>query len=145
MNRFLSVAALTLIFAAGCGDGSTEPVDPRAAAAGTYTLASYNSASLPALYFQNSAGRIDVISGSMVLRADGSFTETINLRTTYTSGAAPGNTPIVENGTFAVTGTQITFTLPPSGSAGGFSWTGAISGNVVSYTYEGDAWRYQKS
>lgn len=128
----------------GSKDSTAPPADPHVAAAGTYYMVTFNNGPLPQTVFTNAAGRVEVSGGNLVLRGDRSFTETRILRTVFNSGATPETTPLVDNGTFAIVGTQITFTLPASGTAPAFSYTGAISGDVLSYTFEGDAFTYQR-
>jgi hypothetical protein len=80
----------------------------------------------------------------MALRQDHSFTETRNSRIVYTDGSISPNSAAVDNGTFAVVGSQVTFTIPASGSNSAFSYTGAYSGGVVTYTFDAISYRYQK-
>lgn len=139
MRRILVLATAFAIVACG-GDGPTSPSNQPA---GSYSLIQVNGASLPATFFQNSAGHVEVVSGTLVLRPDGSYTETRNNRLVYVSGATE-STSLVENGTYAITGTQVTFTIPASGSQGALSYTGAISGGSVTYTWNNIAYRYSK-
>lgn len=144
MRRHFLTAALVAVSITACGGDSTAP-DPIAAVAGSYTLTQVNGATPPVTVFQNTAGRIEYISGTMTLRTDGSYTETSTLRTIYNSGAAPQVNSLNENGTFTVVGSTLTFSVPPSGGDSGFSYTGAVSGGALTYTYEGMARRYQKN
>jgi hypothetical protein len=147
MHRFITRLAVITLFAttSACGGGDSTAPDPKAAVAGTYTLTQINGGNLPVTVFANTAGRIELTGGSLTLRSDGSYTESLAARTVYTSGAAPQTTTDNENGTFTVIGSQITFSIPPSGSSSGLSYTGAVSGGVLTYTYEGNAFRYQKN
>jgi hypothetical protein len=88
------------------------------------------------------AGRIDVISGALTLRADRSFTEARDIRTT--SGTTSRVDTARDNGGYSVTGTQITFTIPPTGSQAAISYTGAASNSEVAYTWNNVAYRYRK-
>lgn len=139
-------AILGIAFLAGCGGSgdSTAPVDPSQAAVGNYALTQVNGGPLPATFFQNSAGRVEYTSGSMALRPDLSFTETRNSRIVYTDGTMSPNSAAVDNGTFTVVGSQVTFTIPAQGSSAAFSYTGAFSAGVVTYTFDGIAYRYQR-
>lgn len=137
---FLLAGALTL---AACGGSDSTAPNPNAAAFGNYSLNQVNGSPPPVTIFSNSAGRIDVTGGSMSLRSDLSFSETRNFRLVYSDGTSE-STPAVDNGTFSVTGSQITFTIPASGADPAFSYTGAVSGGVVTYTYNGASYRYQK-
>lgn len=139
----ISRIAVALIFLAfGCK--STDSTGPKIGAeVGTYLLATVNGGGLPAIIFQNPAGRITVNSGSFLLREDHSYLETRNLNLVFTTGGQQSSTS-VENGTYSVTGTQITFSIPASGSTAAFSYTGAVQSGVLTYTFDGIAYRYQK-
>lgn len=141
MRAFILCGLLAAM--AGCGGDVTAP-NPNAAVVGNYVLSQVNGVTPPMVYFQNGAGRIDILSGSMSLRSDLSYTQTVTDRITYTDGTPTQTLPIVENGTFSVTGTQITFTIPASGSSGALSYTGAASAGVVSYTYANDSYQFRR-
>lgn len=142
MRQITALAALVLL--AACGDGGTEPVDPRAEAAGTYALSAVNNGSLPVLYLEDAEERVEFTGGTFTLRADGSYTETLILRVTYANGAPDEDVPLVENGTFTLVGSAATFSVPPSGGNEGYSYTGAIADGVLSYTAGAFTLRYQK-
>jgi hypothetical protein len=138
------IAALAIVLGvAACGGDASGPgeSDPYAQAAGSYALTTANG-QLPYTYFQNSAGRAEIWGGTLVLRADRSYTETLNTRAVFTSGAPSQTSNAVENGTYTIVGTQITFTIPPSGGNAGLSYTGALSNRTLTYTYEGIAMSY---
>lgn len=142
MRHLMAVAALVLL--AACGDGGTEPVDPRVAAAGVYTLTAVNDGPLPGLYYEDEVLRADFTSGTFTVRADGSYTESITVRVTYKNGDPTETIPFVENGTYTLVGTGATFSVPPSGGQPGYSYTGTIGDGTVSYEFDGLAMRYQK-
>ncbi len=149
MKRLTSLLFLFAgVACGGSGDKPTAPatpVDPAVAAAvGTYTLTQVNGSALPALYFQNSQERFDFVSGSLVIRANKSYTKTQNLRITYPSGAAPKTSSGVENGTLSITGSQVTFFAPEGGVGAAFSYTGAYASGVVTSTLEGFSFGYTK-
>jgi hypothetical protein len=142
MKRTFWATAVFVTFMAGaaCSD-SSGPKLP--AEVGTYTLATVNSGGLPAVVFQNSAGRIVILGATMLLREDKSYLETRNYNTVLTTGESSPTT-ITENGTYGVVGTQITFTIPASGSNAALSYTGAVSDGKLTYTYSGISYQYQK-
>jgi hypothetical protein len=145
MMRRVFALALGLVVAACGGDASGPNVeDPYAAAAGTFTLTTANG-QLPYVFFQNSAGRAEIYGGSMVLRQDRSYTETLNARAVFNTGAPPTNSNNVESGTYTIVGSQVTWTVPPSGADAGFSYTGALSGRTLTYTYDGIAYVFTKN
>ena len=138
------VAAFAFVLAlAGCGGGDSTGPSPFDAAVGSYQLTQVNGSTVPMVYYQSTAGTIEVLSGSMSLRSDHSYTQTLTLKATYSDGTSE-TVPTVENGSFNVTGSQITFTIPASGTDPAFSYTGAVDNGVVTYTYEGDSFRYEK-
>lgn len=130
---------------AGCGgDSSGPPPDPAIAAAGSYSMMTYNGSALPALFFSNAAGTIEITAGTEVLRADHSYDESWSTRTTYNAGYGCGcvqnSTDAVEGGNFDLVGTTITF-HPSDGSA---AYTGAVSNGVLTYTVGSLSVKYQK-
>jgi hypothetical protein len=133
MKRMAMV--LLLATASACGDST----GPSGSVAGTYTLRRMDGSTMPALYFQNIAGRIDILSGSLVLRADKSYTQTRVIRLTYyPSGDTETSTSTYDSGIYEVVGTQITF------SGAGDSYIGAVAGRAVSYTYDAHSWRFER-
>jgi Magnesium chelatase, subunit ChlI C-terminal len=133
-HALLTLAVLAIT--AGCW---TEPHDQAFAAAGTYNMVAANNGPLPYTSMSNAAGPVEVLGGKMTLRSDRSYMKTNVLRTTF--GAMPETDATVENGTFSIDAGETTFSIPPSHGRPGFSYTGAISGNVVSYTYNGASYR----
>ena len=142
MRQLTALAALVLL--ASCGDGGTEPVDPRIAAAGVYALTSVNGAPLPALYDQIPEARADFVGGTFTLRADGSYTESFTLRVTYTNGDPAEDVPFVENGTYTLAGSSATFTVPPSAGEEGYNYSGTVSDGVLTYSAGDFTLRYVK-
>lgn len=141
-RRFTLLAVLLLApFLPGCKGDS--PTDPTPKAQGTYTLKTVNATALPAVIFQSADGRIEIISGTTVLRADNSYTETLQARVIYTSGGSE-TTPLVESGTYSVTGSTVTFTVPANAGEPSFSYTGAVSGRTLTYTYDGLSFTYER-
>lgn len=135
-----------VLVAAACGGGHdvTAPPDPALAAVGTYTLVSVNGEPMPAKYNDYSWGTVKIASGTLALRSDRSFTETLVANTTYTDGSPPSTQNVIINGTYQVTGTQVTFTLPADVDGPAFSYTGAVGNGAVSYTYDGRSYEYRK-
>jgi hypothetical protein len=136
----LLIACCAFLVACG-GSDSSGPKTP--GYVGAYSLVGINGGGLPGTVFQNSAGRIVITGATMTLRADNSYLETRNYNTVLTSGATTPSSAS-ENGSYAVVGTQLTFTIPASGTAAAFSYTGAVSGNTLSYTFEGISYQYQR-
>lgn len=137
-----AAALAALLLAIGCKSDSTAPSDTTA---GNYVLATVNGGGLPAIIGENSAGRLTINSGTMLLRDDKSYVNTRNFVVTLTTGEATPTTTI-DPGNYAVVGTQITFTIPVSeiGGTVPFSYTGAVASGVLSYTYSGISYVYRK-
>jgi hypothetical protein len=106
--------ALTLALAAcGGGDDATGPSTIESAA-GVYPLRSYNGGTLPLVVGQSATqGTLELTSGHVTLKGDGTFVEAISYKFT-----PPGVGAVVEvdsstsNGRYAVQATQILFTFP---------------------------------
>lgn len=110
---------------------------------GTYTLISINTQTLPVTVFASNAGRIDVTDATLVLRSDLTYTETLSRHLVPATGAAYSDV-VVENGSYTVAGNVVTFTmLTPDGNPL-FSYTGAVDGNTITYSFRGDSYTYRK-
>jgi hypothetical protein len=140
LKRIRIAVVLAATVSLACSS-STEPKTP--SYVGVYGLALVNAGGLPATVFQNSAGRDVLLNGTMTIRSDGSYTETLNYSVVLISGAATPETN-TENGQYTVVGSQITFTIPAQGTTAAFSYTGAVSGSSLTYTYSGTSYTYQK-
>ena len=140
MRKLLPLLLALIVPLAACGD-SSGPSEPRYD--GTYNMVQVNNQGVPVTIQQSTSGRIEITGGTLVLRPDFSYQETINLRGIPASGA-PITDRIIENGTYTVVGNTITFTVPASAGERAFSYTGAISGNTVTYTSGGISFVYRK-
>lgn len=118
MRKFLLLVALLFPLSA-CGD---DPTDPTQAVVGTYTLVQVNGANLPALVLQNATGRYELLSGTLTLRSDQSFSQILTVRLT-----PPGSSfPLSEIGTFSVSGNTVNFQ-----TSAGATYSGTLSGNML--------------
>ena len=141
MKRILGLGFAMFALASCKGTDSTGPSrnDP----VGEYLLATLNGGGLPSIIFENSAGRITLDNATMLLRSDHSYVETRNYRTHYANGSETLS-PEVENGSYAIVGTQITFSIPATGGNAAFSYIGATSSGDLTYTYQSVAYLYRK-
>jgi hypothetical protein len=107
-------AAVPLLFAACTDNGIFNPLDD---AAGTYQLTVYKGASIPHTYtvqpgdpvwsgVMPNGGSYSVDDGNLVLRSDGSFTETNNYTITP-AGSSSQPSYFVSQGSWNVSGTQL--------------------------------------
>ncbi len=146
ITRALRTAAIVTCAAAlACGGGdSTGPADdPYAAAAATYTLVSLNGRALPATVFQDATVRVDITSASLVMRANRTFTETID-GLVIMGTAQPVPEHQVHNGSFVLNGTAASFNVPAANGFPTFSFSGTLTGNVLLYTDENATYRYER-
>lgn len=135
------LATLALVALASCsGDG---PTGTETRIDGTYTLRQANGAAVPTTVAQNEFGRLEITSGTMVLRQDRSYTETLQLRVVYTDGTSETDAAI-ENGSYEVAGSTVTFTVPSSVAQEGYSYNGQVDGKVLTYSGGGLSVRYER-
>jgi hypothetical protein len=123
MRRFL-LAGLAMLLVACGGDKATGPET----LSGTYTLRTVDGKTVPAVVFEDSQERDEVLSGSITLSSDKSWSGIRAVRATdlTSSQVFPQTFPI--GGTYAVSGGSITLTdtanqLLLSGSVGGGTLT----------------------
>jgi hypothetical protein len=144
-RRLLGSVLLATVALIGCSDdddddGGTTPTN----VTGTYNLTLVNGAAPPGTTsFPAGGGRIEITSATMVLRENQTYTETINARTVPASGTATTSTQ-TENGSYAIYGNTIVFTLPATTSTPAFSYDGTITGNTLTYVFAGTAITYTK-
>ena len=137
------VTAVLALAATACGGDSTAPqVDVYAQAAGTYALVSLNGRALPATVFEDATIRTDITSASLILRTDRTFTETIDAVNIQGTSQQPERQ--VHNGTFTLNGTAAAFIVPAAGGFPAFSFSGTLTGNVLTYTDDNATYRYEK-
>lgn len=142
MKRFALLLVAGVLTACG-GHDATAP-DPSAAVVGSYLLTRINTSTIPGVYYQDASIKIEFLSGSMSLRSDRSYTQNVSVRATDLTTGAVTTVPGVENGTFIVTGSQITFTIPADASGPALSYSGTVNGKVVSYMYDVDTYEFTR-
>jgi len=137
--------ALSMVMAmslAGCGGDSTEP--GTLSYVGTYNLAAVNNGALPALYFPNEPG-LSITGGATTLRADNSFTETVNYSTFFAASGVTELVTVIENGTYTVADSRLTFTIADKSSwRNGLWYTGTVNGDKLSFTWDGNSYLYRR-
>jgi hypothetical protein len=137
LSRFRSIGLVMILaclaVTVGCGGDSTAPQDPVKANAGIYNLQTVNGIPLPATLLNDGSTIVAVTSGTLSLRTDQSYTETLGYRTTYLGVVS--NDVAVENGTFDIVGSTITFTIPAQNGEVAQSYTGAVQGGNLTYTF----------
>ena len=130
MRRVLLLAALPVALMACGSDNNTPTV---VSLAGTWNLTTANGAALPFTISNTAAGKVELISASVVVGATGAFTGSESIRTTVNGTATNSTLPLA--GTISVSGTLVTVTLtgsvPVSGtltSTTQFSYTDPTTG-----------------
>lgn len=122
------------IVACGGSDSAavTGPPEPTTL---SFALSQVNEQTLPAT-FQTADGVLVIGSGTFQLKPDKTFAENISYTFAATgSTAAPDNS--ITNGTYVQNGTDITFTVPPSGTDPGIVFGGTVSATTLSYNDAG--------
>jgi hypothetical protein len=107
MRRLLiAVIAVSTIAGAGCG-GADSPTAPTTIA-GTYTLRTINGSGLPFVLQNDASGKMEMMSGTVTLRVDNTFTDSSVHRFTD-SGKAPYTAPYVIKGNYTQNGAVVAF------------------------------------
>jgi hypothetical protein len=105
------ISAIALTFLGACG--SERAVTPLIGLEGEYALETVNGVTLPFLKGESGSERVEVISGSLTLRPDRTYSGEIVER--WTTGANIQFLPETSVGTFTVSGNKLTFTEGGSG------------------------------
>lgn len=125
-RRFRHAAALAALAVLATGCSRDSPVEPDEQVVGSYTLMAFNGEALPTVAVQEPGGTLEIVSGSLVLRADGTFTEILNIIVTPTGEEAQ---EVEEElaGNFSVSGRTVSFSSPQN------SWQGTASDGSIVY------------
>ena len=125
-HSLLCLVSATTLGLSGCG--SDRVVTPPAGLEGGYTLETVNGETLPFLKSESPSERVEVVSGSLTLRLDRTYSGEIVEQ--WTIGGNTELFPETSAGTFSVSGNQLTFTEGGSGAV----YHGTINGNRISAT-----------
>jgi hypothetical protein len=128
MRRFFAALSLFAFALAGCdGNGATGvAIGGSGGVAGTYTLRTIATNTLPYTYLTSGADTYEVLDGTFTLADGGSYTRTQHERHTI-SGTANLLT-FSDAGTFTLNGTTITITRSTSEQA-----VGSLSGSTLTF------------
>jgi hypothetical protein len=132
--RILPLALL--IVAISCSDSTTAPTF--ASVAGTWSLQTINGTPLPFTTSQSATDRTEILSDIVNATSSGTFTETTTFR--FTQNGSVSTQTSVDNGTFSLNGTAVTFTFNSDGSTD----TGSLNGNTMTVTQTGFALVFRK-
>ena len=135
--RRLLMGMLLAVSVSACGDGPSG-LTATSGHAGTYTLRTINGQVLPTTIDSDATARLDVASGSVTLRADGTFTDQTEFR--LVSGTSTTTETDVITGTYTRTGGTVTFS-PSDGGTYSMSFTG---GNTLTQTIDSFVLVYRK-
>jgi hypothetical protein len=149
---FLSLAAATpLLFAAACTDNNIfGPQD----VVGTYQLTIYAGRSVPVQFTVTPAdndpdlpngGTWNVQGGNLVLRSDGTFTETNFITKTPFNGSS-FRSDFISDGDFSLNGNSIQFSAPAQGNFSPRFFTGTIDeiDGRISFDEGGQIFEYRR-
>jgi hypothetical protein len=134
-RRRLLAAIGALALVAACGDDG-ERVSPTTPSdvTGTYTLRRINNDSLPVVVEQTTGRRIELLSETLTLNADRTFTDVTDLR--QTAGTAVTTATQRAAGTYIVNGTLVIFSYAPDNARATATYSnGSISMLVGGSTY----------
>ncbi|MDQ6769079.1 MAG: hypothetical protein M3Z54_03735 [Gemmatimonadota bacterium] len=134
-------AAPSVLFAACTDNTGVVAPDQYAAFAGTYQLTLFAGTPPPVTYTYQpgsttlpNGGTVTWNDGTMVLRADGTFTEINNDTVISPTGGSPTSAPpFTSIGTFSVNGTTFALHANPQGNVGTRNATGTINATTISY------------
>ena len=135
MHRMLTTAfTIATVLLAGCdSDDTTGP--SQNSVSGTWNLTTVNGSALP--FTLQSTPKIEVLSDQLVVSANGTFTESTQLR--FTNGTVVSTQTITDAGTYSLNGTAATF-IYNDGTTG----AGTVSGNTLTVAEPGLSLVYQK-
>jgi hypothetical protein len=148
---FLSLsAAVPLLFAAACTDNNI--FNPLNDAVGTYNLTIFGGATLPIDFTLQpgddpdlpNGGNLRVTGGTMVLRNDGSFTET-NIYIKTPPGGTSFESDFLSNGTYTVNNNgSIQFSAPAQNGFGARVFNGTVAQDRINYVEGNAAYEYRR-
>jgi hypothetical protein len=124
-------ALIGILCLAGCDDSSDIILIPLSRT-GTFVLQTVNNHGLPATVVDsiNPAVRIDVTSGAITITATNAFTDVFAFR--QTRGGIISTRTVSCTGTYTVDGNDFTFVEAVVAPDCGRTFTGRLSGNVLS-------------
>jgi hypothetical protein len=135
-------AALSVVLL-GCGTSATDltlgPTDTNVA--GTFMLTSANGQPLPIIASITLTEQWNLTQDQLVLTADGNWTETTSYQIFNLSDGSERASDGVSSGTYTIDSKQINFLRTVGGSA---SFSGSLSGNVLSLLFEGGRFLYTR-
>lgn len=105
---------------------------------GSYELMTFNGSSLPTVAYNDGFEQRDILEETFTIYSDGTYTDDYTLRISSQSGQS--NQTFRDTGTYQQNNTAIQF----RDSATGDVFSGSVTGNVLTVTYLGDVYVYQR-
>lgn len=137
MRRLLSLTlTLAAVLLVGCGSDGGPTAPTTSSIAGTWNLTTINGSPLP-FAMQASNPKVEVLSDQLVVNANGTFTETGQLR--LTQGGTVVTQAVVGAGTYTLDGTAASFRWS-DGSTG----TATVSGKTATVAEGGYSYVYRQ-
>ena len=130
-RTIVALAAATIAFAA-CSDSNA----PDMSHVGLYEMVSVDGDPLPVTVYDLPNDMLQVTEGSLTLKANNSFVESVTLVQTIDGVVGPGE-PLTCAGHYTRRGNTVTMTSPETDSCAGGSVTGTLSGSTLTVDYDG--------
>lgn len=135
MRRLLSLTlALALI---ACGDDDSTSAPTSASVAGTWNLQTVNGSALP-FTLSAASPKIELLSSSVNVTANGTWTSTTQTRTTIGTQATTASS--TQSGTYTLSGSAVSI----RSTDGTTVQAGTVSGNTLTLAQTGLTFVYQK-
>ena len=125
-HSVLRLVAATTLALAGCR--SDAAVTPPPGLDAEYALETVNGIALPFLKEESASQRVEVVSGSLSLRANHTYSGAIVEQ--WTTGGNVQTFPETSSGTYSLSGNQLTFTESGSGAV----YYGTLNGTRIAAT-----------
>ena len=130
--RMTALILAALLGAGACGDSTAPEITY-----GTYALQSIAGVDVPTVIPSDEAAPYDVLSGSMHLTAEGTFTMSVSVRLTLGGTVRTETRP--EAGLFTVSGGSISFS-----AQSGEAWSGSIFDRALTTVVDGLTWVWEQ-
>jgi len=133
-----TISAIALL--AGCSGSYGS--DPGATSqVGTYALLTVNGAALPATTQNDATIKTEILSGTFVVNADETFSESRQGRITL-AGGTPQLITATQTGSWTTSGTQLSFVSGTTQNP--VIFTGTYANGILTYTSGGTTFAYQQ-
>jgi len=117
-----------------------DPTDTNVA--GSFSLASINGSSLPIIAAVNAAQETDLLSDTVSIQSDGTWTETSVFNITVFPGNTASTQVTVIGGTYTISSQQINFVQTTGG--GSVAFAGSVKGSRLTLLYGGSQFLYNR-